>query len=333
MANVDVHAHIVPRAAAAAAKRGSAWHGLNLEFERNGNLTLRSRAGSSYSWNPRYWEDPEERRAAMRRQSVDVELLSISGSMLGYGLQPEDALGAAREINDEISALCKGSQSFLGLGTLPMQDAHLALQELERVGGNLGLHGIVVGANVNGELWDSPRLFPVLAAASEMGLFVFVHPDPWMYDRSLSGYHVTEVTAHQSQMTYAAASLIFGGILDRLPNLTICLAQTGGYVSYLAARLDHAYRLWPDAQVARYLPSTYLSRLYFDSLAYGATALRSLLSVVGKERVLLGTDYPSSVCVSEPVAWLDGCGLAGDEHDAILGKNFQRLRSELRKGS
>jgi len=281
--------------------------------------------GGSYNWSPRYWEMPDVRRDAMQAQSIDRALLSISGSLLGYFLPADDALGAAREINDELAETCRAHGDFLGLGTLPLQDTDLALRELERVANELGLFGVVVGANVNGELWDSPRLFPVLEAAMQMRLFVLVHPDPWMYDRSLSRYHVTEVAAHQAQMTYAAASLIFGGVLDRLPKLQICLGQSGGYLAFLAARLDHAYTTWPAAQVAAALPSEYFSRLYFDSLTYGFASLRHLIEVVGIDRVLLGTDVPSSVYAPNPVAWMRSTPLSSDDQDAILGRNFEQI--------
>jgi aminocarboxymuconate-semialdehyde decarboxylase len=323
--NIDVHSHVFPQGAAYAASRGQAWHGLALELEGGGSITLKSRAGGRYTWNPRYWEGADRRRQAMRELSVAVEVLSISGGLFGYALDPQQALLAAREFNDEIAEMCRNGSEFLGLGTLPLQDPRLALRELERVRTDLGLFGIVVGAHVNGELWDSPRLFPVLQAATEMGLFVLIHPEPWTLDRSLDAYHLTETLAHQSQMTYAAASLIFGGVLDRLTDLTVCLAQGGGFSAFAAGRLDHAYTLWREQQVISALPSSYLSRLYFDSLIYSSAALRSLAEVAGFDRILFGTDYPSSLCVADPVAWIGQCELESNEAAAILGGNFQRV--------
>jgi aminocarboxymuconate-semialdehyde decarboxylase len=236
----------------------------------------------------------------------------------------------AREVNDEIADMCRTGEEFIGLASIPLQDDRLAMGELERIGSEPEFFGIMIGANVNGELWDSPRLFPILEAASQMGLYVVIHPDPFMYDRSLSEYHVTEFIAHQAQMTYSAASLIFGGVMDRLPDLKICLCQSGGYVAFAAGRLDQTFTAWRNGQIVQALPSTYLRRFHFDSLTYGPSALRHLIDVVGVDRLLLGTDVPSSVHVDDPVGWIRTCSLTSAEEDAILGLNFEKVLAEGR---
>src|SRR5438132_2138586 len=100
---------------------------MTFEEEASGNITLRSRSGVPYSWNPRYWEGPERRRESMRGRSVDLEVLSVSGSLLGYGLAPQDALNAARELNDEIAETCRAYDEILGLGTIPLPDSRFPL--------------------------------------------------------------------------------------------------------------------------------------------------------------------------------------------------------------
>ena len=168
-----------------------------------------------------------------------------------------------------------------------------------------------VGTHVGGLNWDEPDLFPVLEAAEQSNALVFVHPAASRLKDALPRYHMRNFIANPTETTIAIGSLIFGGILDRLPGLRLLFAHGGGYACWAYARFDHGHQVRPEARehIAR-LPSDYLSALWYDSLVHGYGNLRRLIDVVGLDRVVLGTDFPADMGQPDPVAWIDGSDLS-----------------------
>ena len=59
---------------------------------------------------------------------------------------------------------------------LPMQDADLAIKEMERCVKELGFPGVRIGSHVNGWNLNHPNLFPIFQRAEELDACLFVHP-------------------------------------------------------------------------------------------------------------------------------------------------------------
>jgi hypothetical protein len=106
-----------------------------------------------------------------------------------------------------------------------MQSPDLAIRELERCVRDLGLQGVEIGSNVNGENLDSPELFPIFEAAASLGAAVFVHP--WdMLGRNRHGkYWLPWLVGMPAETATAICSVLFGGVLERLPRLKIGFAH------------------------------------------------------------------------------------------------------------
>jgi aminocarboxymuconate-semialdehyde decarboxylase len=116
------------------------------------------------------------------------------------------------------------------------------------------------------------------------------------------------------------------GTLERLPGLRLVLAHGGGSLPFIAARMDHAYAVRPECREAiHHRPSTYLRRMYFDTITHGDEPLRFLIEAVGPDRVLLGTDYPYDMADAAPVRRLSRLRLAADDEAAIGHENARRL--------
>jgi aminocarboxymuconate-semialdehyde decarboxylase len=129
----------------------------------------------------------------------------------------------------------------------------------------------------------------------------------------------------------ALSHVIFGGVLDRYPNLKICAAHGGGYLPTYIGRADHAFRTRPDARTMSRPPSSYLRRMWFDSLVYSPQALRKLIDEVGATQVVVGTDYPFDMGHYDVHALIgDTSGLSDAQREAILGGNAQRLLQMVR---
>jgi aminocarboxymuconate-semialdehyde decarboxylase len=129
------------------------------------------------------------------------------------------------------------------------------------------------------------------------------------------------------ETTIAAASLILGGVLDRLKNLTICLSHAGGYLPFAIGRFDHGYGLRPEiAEKAEATPSSYLRRFYYDCITHSDPGLEQVVGMVGADRILLGTDFPADMGLRRPVQWLRERRFLSDaDREAIVGGNAAKL--------
>ena len=101
----------------------------------------------------------------------------------------------------------------------------------------------------------------------------------------------------------AAGSLIFSGVLARNDSLRIALLHGGGFLPYQIGRLDHGWRVRPEARThIDRAPSEFLDRFWFDTLTHDRASLEFLLARVGPDRLALGSDYPFDMADPDPVA-------------------------------
>jgi aminocarboxymuconate-semialdehyde decarboxylase len=303
---VDVHSHIVPAGLAGLAQQGGVHYGIEFGRDAAGKIT------SSVGGKPPFalpWPTPlesiEERLETMDAIGVDVHVLSLSPSMHWYNTPPRHAAALAVDVNNDIADVISAHpQRFRGLAFLPLQDPAAAIAELERCVRELGFVGAIVGTNVDGRDWDAPELFPVLAAAGDLGALLFVHPARGRANSFLPKYHLKNLIGNPLETTVAIASLIFGGVLDRLPDLRLCFAHGGGYGCLGIARMDHGFAVRSETQGATRLPSDYLRGLYFDSLVHGHRALDHVIDLAGIDRIVLGSDYPADMGQPDPVGFI-----------------------------
>lgn len=326
--NIDVHAHYLPRSVVAAADSERDWHGIRFDLDEKGQLVSTTPSLKfGLPW-PDFRAPISDRIAEMDRLRVDKQIISLTPTLWRHELEPGPAAAMAREVNDETSSIVREHPDrFDGFAFLPLQDAKASVTELERAVRDLGLVGAALGTNVAGEDWDAERLFPVLEAAHELGAFLFFHPASVRRREVLDRYHLRNLIGNPWETTVCIGSIVFGGILDRLPNLSMCFAHGGGYATFAVGRFDHGYRVRPEShEIASRLPSDYLRQLYYDCLTHSEQALRHIIDVVGVDRVILGSDFPADMGFSDPVGWLTShAALSDDEKEQILGANVERL--------
>lgn len=324
---IDIHSHSVPRAIAAIGQEEMSWHGANVQAEADGRL--RFDVGGSrgrLAWK-NFRQTIEERIAVLDQFGIDRQFLSMSPVLWFYAAEPADALAGAREYNDQVAEICRRHPDRFGsFGWLPLQDAGASVEELERCMA-AGLSGVSVASHVNGENWDSPRLFPVMEAAERHGAIVFIHPAQVRVRELIPRFHMRNIFGNPWEVTVAAGSLVFGGVLDRLPDLKVVLAHGGGYLSFAMGRMDHAHEVRPEAQefISR-APSDYVKRFFYDTITHSPDALAYLIDQVGPEQVVMGTDYPADMATSRPVDAVNAVPqLSQAEKELILGGNVLRL--------
>ena len=316
---VDTHTHFMPASALGPAMAGERWHGI--QFGRNARGKITSSVGGisqEIPW-PTPIEGPDARVSSMDERRVDVHLVSISPTMYWYGLDGPDGCSLARASNDDLAEMvARRPDRFVGLGYLPLQDPAGSVAELERCVRDLAMPGVMIGTNVNGEDWDSPRLFPVLQAAEQLGAVLYFHPARGRADAWLTRYHLANLIGNPLETAAALATLIFGGVFDRLSSLKTCFAHAGGYGVLGIGRMDHGHEVRPESSVIAKFPSDDLKACWFGT--HNERALRYLVDTVGAGRVVPGRDCPADKGEPGPIDRIESCdGLSAAEETAVLG--------------
>jgi aminocarboxymuconate-semialdehyde decarboxylase len=316
---IDVHAHIVDRDYLEALTRLA---GLSAERTVDGKTLLR-KGGFTLAWSRPDMFDIGPRLREMDRKRIDVRILSLSTPNV-YPWPPAEQVKIARHVNDAMARLCRAHPDrFVGLASLPLADTEAALVELDRCLGELGMKGVIIGSNVDGMAMNDARMEPVWARLNELRLPVFEHP---MFPRDTGDMAEFELPLRVGfifDTTLAATRMIYGGIFERYPDFPYIVAHTGGALLTVLERLDNGYRLFPDCRkfITR-PPSEFAMKLYYDTCAFAAPALRMAIASVGPSQLLFGTDDPF---IDADATHVERLALPSGEQAAILGGNAARL--------
>jgi aminocarboxymuconate-semialdehyde decarboxylase len=274
--------------------------------------------------------DVATRLAAMDSQKVDMEVLSVNP--FWYTRDRDIAAQIVKINNEKMAELCAANPDrFAGFCSLTLQDAQLAVQELEKAVKTQGLKGAAVGTNLAGVPFSDPRFHPVWAKAEELGVALFFHPQgiPELAKQLAGNGWLTNAVAYPTETTITLSKLIFEGTLDKFPALKIISAHGGGWLPHYADRQDHACLVNPGgcdpSIVLKKKPSDYLKQLYFDSLVFSPEALRHLVAQVGAGQVMLGSDYPYPWELNPVNHVLGTTTLTDPQKRAILGETAARV--------
>jgi len=207
--------------------------------------------------------------------------------------------------------------------TVPLQDPTLAIDELRHARERLGLSAVEIGTCPGGRDFDDPALFAFFEACRDLDLAVLVHPaTPLVGQERLTKYYFPLIVGNPLETALAVSKLIFGGVLERLPDLRICFAHGGGAFPFTLPRLDYGWSVRPEGPAAiPKPPREYARRIWFDSLTHSSASLRFIVEELGAARVLMGSDYPFDLGVADPVGFLAGAGLDDATRLAIEGGN------------
>ncbi len=312
MLKIDVHTHILPKDIPKWKEQFGYGGFIELDhYKPNCARMVRDDGTQFRDVDDNCW-DPLKRIEECDLADVNVQVLSTVPVMFSYWSKPRDGAEIARFLNDHIAEIvAEFPFRFVGVGTVPMQDASLAIAELERCQ-RQGLVGVQIGTNVNQLNLGEPQFFEFFAACARLGMAVFVHPWEMAGECDMQKYWLPWLVGMPAEVSRAICSLIFSGTLERLPNLRICFAHGGGSFPATLGRIEHGFDVRPDlcAVDNPVNPREYLGRMYFDSLVHDATVLNNLIELAGAEHVALGSDYPFPLGEAEPGKLIAsaGCG-------------------------
>ncbi|MFH9656849.1 amidohydrolase family protein [Streptomyces sp. NPDC017248] len=325
---VDVHAHVLlPGVEALVA--GLPGHAVAkaLDARRNGPAALAVSGPMVRERLPRL-TDVRVRLAAMDAQGVDVQVVSPSPSHYHYWADEHTAEKVYRLANEATAAHCSAAPDRLrGLGLVPLQHPQQAVRALDHALAQ-GLAGVEISSHAPGRELSDPAYEPLWARAEESGALLFVHPFGCTLDERLDRWYLSNTVGQPTENAVALSHLIFSGVLDRHPGLKVIAAHGGGYLPTHIGRSDHAWSARSDAGAScAHPPSSYLRRLYFDSLVHDPQVLRELVRVAGADRVLLGSDFPFDMGTEDPVGALRAARLSDSDFHAVRGGNAAALLS------
>ncbi len=291
---IDTHTHILPKHIPDFAKRFGYEGFITLHHvHEDGSADMMQGNRFFRKVPPNTW-DPEIRIREYARHDTQVQVICTVPVMFAYFAKPADGLEVAKFLNDDIAQkVADYPKNYIGLGTLPMQDIGLAVNELERIR-DIGLKGIQIGSNIENVNLHDERFFPLWKACEDLGLAVMVHPWNMMGFEHIKRYWLPWLVGMPAETARAAASMVFGGVFDNFPGLRVMFAHAGGTFIPTIGRLEHGFRCRPDLVAIDNPnnPRDYLGRFWVDSITHDPDLMQYIIDHIGSKRVTLGSDYP-----------------------------------------
>ena len=337
MLTVDVHAHGVPAAFLDALAGSGALGATARPGPDRVEVTIEGREPMRV---PPGLIDLPGRIAAMDASGVDVQLLSPWMNLAASAVAPGAAVDFARVHNDALADVVRAEPGrLLGLANLPLGDPAAAAAELRRAVTELGMVGAEIATRPAGRELDDDGYEVVWQTARELDCLLLVHPYESLRGREVRRHFLGNLVGNPAETTIAIGHLVFGGVVDRHPDVRWVFVHGGGFAPYQVGRWDHAFHrdARGAAALVRTTPSELLRSLWFDTVVHSPAALQHLLGVVGPGQVVLGSDHPFEMGDPDPLGTVRAAGdgalvqrVADDNVRRLLGTHAARLPSHQR---
>jgi aminocarboxymuconate-semialdehyde decarboxylase len=327
---IDTHTHILTLETAALLTKAGVKVTITPDDAESAAFDV---AGTVYRPFPTGGFDLDRRLADMDATGVDVHVLSASPQTYLYNLDPALSATVAAIQNDQMAKhVAAHPDRFMAIATLPLAQPAPAADELKRVMTKHGFKGAMFASNVKGMNLDDPSFEPLWATAAELGAFMFVHPNNIAGADRLKSYYLANLIGNPLDTTIAAASLYFGGVMDRHPKLKVMLAHGGGFTPYQAARWEHGWKVRGEPKKnIKEQPKNIAKRFIYDTILHSAQTLEAMIGLVGVDNVMLGSDYPYDMAMMDCVSHVRGLKISDADKTAILQGNFEKVLAGMAK--
>jgi aminocarboxymuconate-semialdehyde decarboxylase len=270
--------------------------------------------------------DYDLRIKTMNRNKVDMAVVSLTCPSVYWGGK-RVSVSTAKMMNDDMAAQRTAWPDRIRFfATLPWQYPDAAIKELDRAL-KIGASGVFVAANVGGMSLTDKKFAKLWQAIDKRRLPVLVHPSapPGAAEMDVEKYNQVASVGFMFDTTLAVSRMIHDGFLDRHNKLKIIACHAGGYLPYVVGRLDWCHKHMPPArEKIKRKPSSYLKRIYYDTVTFTPEALDLCIKVGGADKVMYGSDYPHNI------GDMKGClarvdALAANQRKAVRGGNAMRI--------
>ena len=274
--------------------------------------------------------DLDKRIEMMDKAGVKAQILRLQnvGGIDAFGA--DEASDMARMINEELGEIARRYPGrFLPFAAVPLQVPDKACDELTHAVTRLGHLGVGASCQVAGVGLDDPKYRPFLQTVEALRVPVLVLPNhPSLLDASLRPYHwLSGAFGFQVDLTWAALRLLASGALEQMPGLVVIVANLGGVLASITERLDeYWHRVHAGSTTMKQTPSTELRRMYYETASADPRAIALAASILGSDRLLFGSDYPS-FALERGMRNVLETGLPPADIQAILSGNAARLFS------
>ena len=321
---IDMHNHLVaPEVTAFLAREGK--HFATRIIERDGKRFFLIQESATRPIDGPI-SDLGARLADMDRESIAMQAVSCVPFLMYPEVAADKALTIAQVNNDALAAVGeKNRDRFCPLASVPLQEPSMAVKELERAA-RLGLRGVEIPPKIGERQLDESDFEVFWAAAETLQMAVCMHPFEAAPTGAMARYFLGNLAGNLYDTGLAAALLIYGGVLERHPNLRIVLYHAGGTLPAILGRLDMGYRIVPENRKAiPRPPSSYVGQFHFDIIAHSRPMLSHLVRTFGADRFVIGTDYPLAAGIAHPIEEVKALGLEANDEQKILSGNARRL--------
>lgn len=294
MVKIDMHTHILPEHLPRFSEKYGYGGFIHLDHHRKGYARMMQDTKFFREIGENCW-NPELRIEEYAKFDTQVQVICTIPVMFSYHIKPADGLDISMFLNDHIADIVnKYPKNYIGLATVPMQDAELAVKELHRCKNELGLHGIQIGSNINNKNLHEKEFYPIWEACEQLGLAVMIHPWNMMGKSDMEKYWLPWLVGMPAETSRAACSMIFGGIFDKFPKLRVNFSHAGGSFLPTIGRVGHGFDCRPDLVAIDNPthPREYLGKFWVDSITHDPLLLEYVLKLQGSKRICLGSDYP-----------------------------------------
>jgi 5-carboxyvanillate decarboxylase len=275
------------------------------------------------------------RLQAMDEAGIDKAVLAMTSPGVQPLLDDEQARGIARRGNDILKDACERYPTrFHGMIAIAPQDAAWSVEELRRGKEELGFHGVQVNSHTKGHYLDEEQFDPILRACADLDLPLYIHPQGppdgmigGMVEAGLDG----AIFGFAVETAYHAMRLMTTGVFDRYPGLQLMLGHGCEGLPFMLYRLDYMHKAGIRSnRYERFKPLQHDLFHYMrnnvlatnSGLPFGP-AIKTMIEVMGEDRVMYAMDYPYQYLPDE-VRWMDGLDISDAQKVKFFQTNAER---------
>jgi aminocarboxymuconate-semialdehyde decarboxylase len=327
--NIDVHAHFLPDTLIDYIAQNPESTGRKIEHDGSEAFLVSEKLKMKQKIQAGYY-DHSIRSEFMMNKNIDKMVLSLTPSLYNYHIDKDVCLEMCIISNDWVAEQARQKpEELAAMMTLPMQDQTLTLKELERAHTRLGINAVEIEPIILGKTLDEEEFYPFFEYCESNGVLIYLHPTPILdvKDLPLKKYYNMNLLGTCLETTVGLDHMILGGVFEKFGRLSVLASHGGGFLPYQIGRLDHGFAVRPEVKKnIKQNPGDYMRKnVYFDTITHSPEALRFLISSVGADHVLMGTDYPYDMGDLDPVKHVREAELKSSDEQLVLWKNVETL--------
>lgn len=245
-----------------------------------------------------YFTDVEWRVKILDEFGIDKQVVTLARPDIWMGMPPTLAVKLMRVANDAMAAIMEKEERLIATGTIPVITDE-SPDEVRRCMEELGLKGVQIFTNMEGEPIDSPKCMPLYDAIAKYDVPIWLHPQVWPHHPWTKEYSLDRALGWPFETSLAMARLVFAGLFDRHPNIKIVVHHMGAMIPFMDERVEGFYGAremypWGRWVELKRRVSDYLKMFYADTVIL-CSSIHGFLcgyEFFGPDHLLFGTDFP-----------------------------------------